>query len=63
MYFEVHKLKREGLKTAQISRHLVLDYRTVKKYLSMNEQEYEDFLEVQSTRNKILAPYEDFVKG
>jgi len=63
MYFEVHRLKREGLKPAQISRHLVLDYRTVKKYLSMSEQEYEDFLEVQSTRHKMLAPYEDFVKA
>jgi hypothetical protein len=63
MYFEVHKLKREGLKTAQISRHLVLDYRTVKKYLAMSEQEYEDFLEVQSTRHKMLTPYEDFVKA
>jgi transposase len=63
MYFEVHKLKREGLKTAQISRHLVLDCRTVKKYLAMSEQEYQDFLEVQSTRYKILAPYEDFVKA
>ena len=56
MYFEVHKLKREGLKTAQISRHLVLDYRNVKKYLAMSEQEYEDFLEVQSTRHKMLTP-------
>jgi transposase len=63
MYFEVHKLKREGFKTAQISRHLVLDYRTVKKYLAMSEQEYEDFMEVQSTRHKMLAPYEDFVKA
>ena len=63
MYFEVHKLKREGLKTAQISRHLVLDYRTVNKYLAMSEQEYEDFLELQSNRHKILAPYEDFVKA
>jgi hypothetical protein len=43
MYFEVHKLKRDGLKAAQISRHLVLDYRTVKKYLAMSEQEYEGF--------------------
>jgi hypothetical protein len=33
MYFEVHKLKREGLKTVQISRHLVLDYRTLKNIL------------------------------
>ena len=62
MYYEVHKLKREGLKTAQISRHLILDFRTIKKYLAMSEQEYQDFLEVQSSRHKILAPYEDYVK-
>ncbi len=63
MYYEIHKLKREGLKTAQISRRLVLDYRTIKKYLAMSEQEYQDFLEVQSIRHKILAPYEDYVKA
>lgn len=62
MYFEVHKLKREGLKIAQISRFLVMDCRTIKKYLAMSEQEYEDFLEVQSARHKLLARYEDFIK-
>ena len=56
MYFEVHKLKREGLKTAQISRHLVLDYRTVKKYLAMSEQEYLDFLELNPTVIKYWPP-------
>ena len=63
MYFEVHKLKREGLKIAQISRCLVMDYRTVKKYLEMSEDDYQDFLELQSTRHKILVAYEDFVKA
>jgi transposase len=63
MYYEVHKLKREGLTTAQISRHLVSDYRTIKKYLSMSEEDYQDFLEVQATRHKILAHYEDYVKA
>jgi hypothetical protein len=63
MYYEVHKLKREGFKAAQISRHLILDYRTIKKYLAMSEEEYQDFLEVQSSRHKILAPYEDYVKA
>jgi len=62
MYYEVHRLKREGLKPAQIGRHLVLDYRTVKKYLRMSEQEYQDFIDSQSSRHKILASYEDFVK-
>ncbi len=63
MYYEVHKLKREGLQTAQISRHLLSDYRTIKKYLSMSEEDYQDFLEVQATRHKILAHYEDYVKA
>ncbi len=63
MYYEVHKLKREGLTTAQISRHLLSDYRTIKKYLSMSEEDYQDFLEVQATRHKILAHYEDYVKA
>ncbi len=63
MYYEVHRLKREGLKPSQIGRYLVMDYRTVKKYLAMTEQEYQDFIESQSIRNKILAPYEEFVKA
>jgi len=37
---EIHRLKREGLKPTKICRHLVLDYRTVKKYLAMNEEQY-----------------------
>lgn len=40
-----------------------MDYRTIKKYLSMSEQDYKDFLDRQSTRNRVLAPYEDFVKS
>ena len=62
MYYEVHRLKREGLKPSQIGRHLVLDYRTVMKYLTMKEQEYQDFIKSRSIRNKILAPYEEFIK-
>ncbi|MCG8306664.1 MAG: hypothetical protein MI975_04675 [Cytophagales bacterium] len=62
MYFEIHRMRREGHSISQISQHLVLDRRTVSKYLSMSEQEYEDFLIRQSTRKKVLLPYEDFVK-
>lgn len=40
MYYEIHKFKRNGHKLAQIGRLLVMDYRTVKKYLDMNEEEY-----------------------
>jgi transposase len=62
MYHEVHRLKREGLRPAQIGRQLVLDPRTVNKYLSMSEQEYLDFLESQSARKKLLEPYERFIR-
>jgi transposase len=62
MYHEVHRLKREGLRPAQIGRHLVLDPRTVNKYLSMSEQEYLDFLESQTVRKKLMEPYERFIR-
>jgi len=62
IYFEIHRLSREGFSMRQISEELVLDRRTVSKYLSMSEQDYELMLGQQSQREKILSPYEDFVK-
>ena len=62
MYHEVHKQHREGFKPAQIARELVMDRRTVKKYLVMSEDEYLDFIDNQLSRHKVLAPYENFVR-
>jgi len=62
MYHEVHKQQREGLKPSQIARELGVDRRTVKKYLSMSEDEYLTFIDSQLIRNKVLAPYENFVR-
>jgi transposase len=62
MYHEVHRQRREGLKPAQIARELVMDRRTVRKYLAMSEDEYLDFIDNQLRRQKVLAPYEGFVK-
>jgi transposase len=62
LYFEIHRLGREGYSMRQISEELVIDRRTVSKYLSLNEQEYEQLLEQQSQRNKVLLPYGNFVK-
>ena len=62
MYHEIHKLSRMGFTKARIARYLVLDARTVGKYLSMSEKEYEDFLIANDERSKKLSPYEDFVK-
>lgn len=62
MYYEIHKLNRLGFSASKIGRHLVLDARTVSKYLLMSEQDYEHSLLLFSERKKILSPYEDFVK-
>jgi transposase len=61
-YFEIHRMHREGHSISQISQYLVINRRTVSKYLSMSEQEYEAFLASQSDRKKVLLPYENFVK-
>ncbi len=62
MYFEIHRMHRQGHSISQISQYLVLNRRTVSKYLSMSEQEYEAFFDRLSDRKRILLPYEDFVK-
>lgn len=62
MFYEIHRLKREGFRDAWIGRHLVLDRRTVKKYLNMKEEEYLSFKDSGLPRKKRLDPYEDFVR-
>lgn len=61
MYHEIHQLARLGFSKAKIARYLVLDARTVGKYLSMSEDDYERFLSGQSQRTKKLSGYEGFV--
>ena len=62
MYHEIHKLKRMNFSVSRIARFLGMDGRTVRKYLQMNEAQYEQHL-LRSDRKKILSPYEDFVTG
>lgn len=62
MYHEIHRLHREGRSISHIADLLVVNWRTVKKYLNMDEFEYEAFLKNQSKRQKELSPYEHFVK-
>lgn len=61
MYYEIHRMSREGHSILKISEYLVLNRRTVSKYLAMTERGYEAFLISQSDRNKALASYEVFV--
>lgn len=62
MYYEISRMYREGHSVSQISKHLVINRRTVNRYLSMSEQEFEAFLLKEGDRKKILFPYEDFVR-
>jgi transposase len=62
MFHEIHRLKREGFSDAWIARHLVLDRRTVKKYLNMSEEEYLSYKDSGPPRQKLLDPYEEFVR-
>lgn len=62
MYHEIHKLHRLGFSNAKIADYLVLDTRTVKKYLLMSEEDYENFLLKGQYRSKVLTPYETFVR-
>jgi transposase len=63
MYYEIQKLQRLGFSTAKIARYLGMDARTVEKYLQMSEQDYEHYLLLCEERDKVLSPYETFVKN
>jgi len=63
MYHEIHNQNWNGKNPSQIASYLVLDLRTVKKYIAMSEQEYLDYQQQLSNRIQKLAPYENFVKG
>jgi len=62
MYHQIHKMDREGFSLSKISRELVIDRRTVKFYLSMNESQYEQFYTEHVEKKRELEPYEAFVK-
>lgn len=62
MYYEVHRMHREGYSISKINYFLGLHRNTIRKYLSMKEADYEDLLISQSERKKDLDAYQDFVK-
>jgi len=49
-------------KALRLLPNMVMDQRTIKKYLSMSEQEYLEYQGSLSYRLKKLKPYEDFVR-
>ena len=61
MYHEIHHHSRLGFSISKISRHLSLNWRTVAKYLHMDEYAYEQYLIRLQYRDKILTPFEGFI--
>ena len=57
MYHEIHRMSREGLSVSQISRTLVLNWRTVKNNLSMSERDFDQFMKQLPGCNKNLLPF------
>lgn len=62
MYHQIRQLSGEGYSLNKISAVTGLHWRTIKKYLSMTETEFEEFQNSLSDRKKQLLPYEGFVK-
>ena len=62
MYYEIKRMNRDGRSISKISEALNCNRRTVKKYLEMEDQEFESFLNAQSNRGKLLLSYETFVR-
>jgi transposase len=56
-------MSREGFSISKICRELVLDWRTVRNYLSMGEADFDSFVSGQGERRKALVAYEGFVKS
>ena len=62
LYHLIHQMSREGRSTKWISEHFGLNWRTVKRLLTMDERTFSEELEGGRTRGKVLDPYEDFVR-
>jgi hypothetical protein len=63
-YHEVHRLYRSGFSISYISKFLGLNWRTIKKLLSIeDDRNYEQYLQTYSDKNKVLERYEAFIKS
>ncbi len=61
MYHEIQRLDRLGFSKNRIAKYLNANWRTVKKYFNMTEEDFEKFLLQKGNKVKILDPYKDFV--
>lgn len=62
MWYKVNELWKKGLNKSQIRRELGLDRSTIRKYLSMGEQEFLEWINAPRRLPKKLSPYYGFIK-
>jgi len=62
MYYKVRELFEKKYKVSQISRETGKDPKTVRKYLHMSEESFQQLLLRMQHRQKKLKPYELFIK-
>lgn len=64
MYDKIRRFYEEDHQSIRwIARELNLNFRTVKKYLEMDQREFEQFSDTVINRGHILDPYRDFIIG
>jgi transposase len=62
MYHKIKELFGKKYKVTQISREVGKDPKTVRKYLNMSEEAFDQMLKHLQYRQKKLKPYEHFIK-
>lgn len=64
IYHQVHQMNRDGFSIAYISQFLGINWRTAKRLLAIeDDRDYERLLQDSNDRNRLLQPYESFVKS
>jgi len=63
MWYEVQKLKGQGLNKSQIRQETGLDRSTIRKYQQMTEEGFHDWIKHPRNLPKKLSCYKGFVKG
>lgn len=62
MYHEIKKLRNiEGFSIQRIADHFSMNFRTVKKFLSMTEEDFDNYMEKKGSRPRLLDPYRSFI--
>ena len=62
MYHEIQRLRQvEKFSIQRISDYFSIDFRTAKKFLSMNEEALDEYLEKKGNKSRLLDAYKDFI--